>query len=104
MTTAEMEVRVNTILKRLAIVPLALAIGGVVPAYSQNTTDHGPQGARDAAKTGAGPRGTAVGPSTNPAEPTPSVGQRTGEGPHGSKAGPTTNPAQPKNPAQPTNK
>src|SRR6185312_10487093 len=99
-----MEVCVSRILKRLAIVPLVLAIGGVVPAYSQSTTDHGPQGPRDASKTGAGPRGSKVAPSTNPAEPTPTVGQRTGEGPHGSKTGPTTNPAQPKNPAQPTNK
>jgi hypothetical protein len=50
----------------LAVFPLALVIGGsiVMPsAYAQNSDT----------KTGAGPRGTAVAPSTNPsqAEPTP---------------------------------
>jgi len=55
----------------LAALPLALVIGGsmVMPsAYAQNADS----------KTGAGPRGTAVAPSTNPAQaeatPKPPVG------------------------------
>jgi hypothetical protein len=94
---------VNRLLKQIAIVPVALAIGSIVPAYAQGTTDTGTQTphAPDASKTGAGPRGSKVGPTTNPAEATPGVHSRTGAGPRGTAVAPSTNPAQPKNPAQP---
>ncbi len=87
----------------MAIVPLALAIGGIAPAYAQGSTDTGTQTQHtpDASKTGAGPRGSKVGPTTSPGQVMPGAGTRTGEGPRGTKVAPTTNPAQPKNPAQP---
>ena len=93
----------NRLLKQMAIVAMALAIGSIIPADAQSTTDTGTQTphAPDASKTGAGPRGSKVGPRTNPAEATPGVNSRTGAGPRGTAVGPSTNPAQPKNPAQP---
>ena len=93
----------NRFVKQMAIVPVALAIGSLVPAYAQSATDTGTQTqhTRDPSKTGVEPRGTKVGPSTNPAQTTPGVNSQTGVGPRGSKVAPTTNPAQPKNPAQP---
>jgi hypothetical protein len=49
---------VTTNRTRLAVIPLALMIGGLIsPAYSQSE-----------AKTGEGPRGTPVAPSTDPSQ------------------------------------
>jgi len=94
---------VNRFLKQMAIVSVALAIGGITPVYAQSATDTGTPTHRtpDASKTGAGPRGSKVGPTTNPGQVMPGANTRTGEGPRGSKVAPTTNPGQPKNPAQP---
>ena len=48
----------STIRTWLAVIPLSLVIGGVLsPAYSQSDS-----------KTGDGPRGTPVAPSTNPSQ------------------------------------
>lgn len=96
----------KTFARRVALVPLTLAIWGtVLPAYAQGTTEKETQTPRqpDASRTGAGPRGSKVGPTTNPAQATPSPTSRTGAGARGSPAGPSTNPAQPKSPVQPNN-
>jgi hypothetical protein len=51
---------VSTIRTRLAVIPLALMIGSLIsPAYSQSES-----------KTGEGPRGTPVAPSTDPSQAT----------------------------------
>ena len=48
----------STIRTWLAVIPLSLVIGGLLsPAYSQSDS-----------KTGEGPRGTPVAPSTNPSQ------------------------------------
>jgi hypothetical protein len=79
---------------------LALALSGalVAPALAQQQpggvsgTNIGP----DKSKTGSGPRGTKVAPSTDPgtsAGPTSSSSEETGKGPRGTKSGPTTEPS-----------
>lgn len=93
--------------RRAALVPLALAAAGLFAPLRVAAAADNAELKPDASKTGAGPRGTAVGPSTNPAEPIPPAGSRTGAGPRGTAVAPSTNPAEPKNPenpAQPKNK
>lgn len=77
-----------------AAVVLALSLGAA-PAMAQNTqgnssTDNGPK----ASQTGVGQRGTEVGPSTQPGQPSQPGASQTGTGPRGTEVGPSTNPAQ----------
>ncbi len=78
--------------------PLLLALGGLAlagPCWAQNTAGSQPAGGSNATlnegNTGAGPRGTKVGPSTEPgaAPPSPSATQ-TGVPPRGTKVAPST--------------
>ena len=80
---------------------LALALLGVLGLATQGLAQQqaAPSGtASDAEKTGVGPRGTKVAPSTdptlttNPASPPAST---TGVQPRGTKAGPSTDPGSP---------
>ena len=88
-------------IRMLASLALALALSGalgaVAPALAQQQggvsgTNIGP----DQSKTGAGPRGTKVAPSTDPgtsAGQTSSSSSQTGTGQRGTKAGPSTEPS-----------
>ena len=78
---------------------LSGALGALAPAFAQQQQPGGVSGTNippDQSKTGAGPRGTKVAPSTDPgtsAGPTSSSPSQTGMGPRGTKAGPTTEPS-----------
>jgi hypothetical protein len=87
---------------RMTPVALALALvlsGSLIAAAPALAQQAGGTGGApptpDESKTGAGPRGTGVGPSTEPGAsvgPTSSSASQTGTGPRGSKAGPSTEP------------
>ena len=76
---------------------LSGALGAVAPALAQQQGGvSGTNIGHDKSKTGAGPRGTKVAPSTDPgtsAGPTSSSSEETGKGPRGTKAAPSTEPS-----------
>ncbi len=84
---------------RAAVIAVGLALG-VAPALAQNVQGNtGNSKTNDtagmqASQTGAGPRGTTVGPSTEPGQPNQPATAETGVPPRGTKAAPSTNPAQ----------
>jgi len=82
--------------KTMLVLALALsgALGVCAPAMAQQTGGiSGTNIKPDESKTGAGPRGTKVAPSADPATsagPTSSSPSQTGSGPRGTKSGPST--------------
>jgi hypothetical protein len=87
---------------RKTALALALALSGALgisaPALAQQQPG-GMSGTHikpDPSKTGTGPRGTPVAPSTDPgtsAGPTSSAPSQTGVGPRGTEVGPSTEPS-----------
>lgn len=75
------------------------------PALAQTSSGSQPGGASDTARTGVGPRGTPVAPSTDPGlagQSTSSAPSQTGAGPRGTPAAPSTQPGA-ASPGQPSN-
>ncbi len=89
------------------IVPLLLSLGAIAlasPCWAQNTAGKSAGGANstlDENNTGAGPRGTAVGPSTQPGAPSSSMSAaQTGVPPRGTTVAPSTAPRSAHKPGQ----
>ncbi len=89
----------KTFPRRAVFAPLAIAFAGVAASHTLRAAESDTKRKRDPSMTGAGPRGSAVAPSTNPASPV--TNSPTGTGARGSPVGPSTNPGQPRNPSSP---
>jgi hypothetical protein len=82
----------------LASLSLVGVLALTVPTLAQNTSGNATGGTDQTApeQTGVGPRGSKVGPSTDPGlagrGPTSSPASKTGVGARGSKVGPSTEP------------